>query len=441
MQRLLSLALVSLVTGIICNARASDKISLHAILELPFEDTVTVPPERVIEECTAFLKKRDSLSTEQVAAALRQRARAYGVSKKTEEAEKDIDDLCKILPRDCCAHCMRAGLLRGTNRLKESLEESKEAVRLEPASPLAWYEVAATLYEQDRFGASLAVLDKTLTLDPKFAPAHHLRGLIYSRSDPMKCIESMNRYLELNPFPHAFQPESPYFCKGMSLLRLNRPKEALPTLLMGHKLNPSNWETSRELAIAYGDLGQFHLAAFYAGECVRLDVSDPNGFSYSAKFLHRIGKTKESLQMLERLVAMKDAPASEIAGTYQELGKFTDALRFYDKALDADSNQYLSLLGKASILATCPDASIRNGQEAVKLAKRSLERKNTRDWQKWEPSMILAESYAELGEFDEAIHYAKKALEIAGPEFGRRREFQEKLELFVIGRPYRSGAK
>ena len=128
----------------------------------------------------------------------------------------------------------------------------------------------------------------------------------------------------------------------------------------------------------------------------------------------------------------------EIGKANGNLGRHNSAIEFFDKGLQMDPDHFQSLIEKAHLLATCPEEKLRNGAQALKLATRAYENKNTRDWQKWQPAMVLAEAHAESGNFKEAVRFAKEALGRAGPDFGRRDEFLEKLSLFQKNMPYRA---
>jgi hypothetical protein len=53
--------------------------------------------------------------------------------------------------------------------------------------------------------------------------------------------------------------------------------------------------------------------------------------------------------------------------------------------------------------------------------------------------MILAEAYAECGEFSTAVEWAKTALKLAGPSFAGRGDYERQLKLFQQKLPYRYG--
>lgn len=52
--------------------------------------------------------------------------------------------------------------------------------------------------------------------------------------------------------------------------------------------------------------------------------------------------------------------------------------------------------------------------------------------------MVLAESFAETKDYAMAVRYAKEAIESAGPDFGQRDQWIEKLRTFEQHRPWRA---
>jgi hypothetical protein len=66
-----------------------------------------------------------------------------------------------------------------------------------------------------------------------------------------------------------------------------------------------------------------------------------------------------------------------------------------------------TLSDRAWFQATCPDASFRSGQQAVKDAKAAC---SIMAWKDENMIDILAAAYAETGDFDSAVRYAQQAL-------------------------------
>ncbi len=90
----------------------------------------------------------------------------------------------------------------------------------------------------------------------------------------------------------------------------------------------------------------------------------------------------------------------------------------------------------AWILATNPNASIRNGAEAIELAERAAQLSDRR-----EPAVLgtLAAAYAEAGRFPEAVQTARKALQLAAEQNKRplAESIKAKIALYEAQTPYR----
>jgi tetratricopeptide (TPR) repeat protein len=89
----------------------------------------------------------------------------------------------------------------------------------------------------------------------------------------------------------------------------------------------------------------------------------------------------------------------------------------------------------AWLWATCPEANLRNGPEAVQYAIKACEMAS---WK--EPAFMntLAAAYAEVGRFDEAVKYQKRAAEARGPyPLEEVEQGLLRLKLYGKGSPYR----
>jgi hypothetical protein len=93
------------------------------------------------------------------------------------------------------------------------------------------------------------------------------------------------------------------------------------------------------------------------------------------------------------------------------------------------------LSDRAWFRATCPNASFRNGQQAVKDAKTAC---SIMIWKDEHMIDTLAVAYAEIGGFNSAVQYASQALAVKGISPDSTKRFQQHLALFEQRKPIRS---
>jgi tetratricopeptide (TPR) repeat protein len=127
---------------------------------------------------------------------------------------------------------------------------------------------------------------------------------------------------------------------------------------------------------------------------------------------------------------------AQIAAKRAMQGEFQDAIEHYTEALRLRPDSPDVLNNLAWLLATCPDARIRDGAQAVKHAERACELTH----HGVAPIVgTLAAAYAEAGRFDDAIATAQKACTLAS-ESGEQnllKRNQELLALYQKHQPYR----
>jgi tetratricopeptide (TPR) repeat protein len=94
-----------------------------------------------------------------------------------------------------------------------------------------------------------------------------------------------------------------------------------------------------------------------------------------------------------------------------------------------------ALSERAWFQATCPEASFRNGQQAVKDAKAAC---SIVAWKDEDMIDTLAVAYAETGDFDSAVRYAQQALAIKDISPRVVKKIQGHIALFQRHQPIRS---
>jgi Flp pilus assembly protein TadD len=127
--------------------------------------------------------------------------------------------------------------------------------------------------------------------------------------------------------------------------------------------------------------------------------------------------------------------AFDLARLLVQVGKADAAIQYYRIALDMKPDWHQAYNNLALILATHPDAQVRNGAEAVALAERACALTQSQV-----PVYLstLAAAYAEAGRFNDAVRTAEQASALAEAlgQTNLARRNAELLQLYRAGKPF-----
>jgi tetratricopeptide (TPR) repeat protein len=101
------------------------------------------------------------------------------------------------------------------------------------------------------------------------------------------------------------------------------------------------------------------------------------------------------------------------ADAYLNIGKHAEAIADFEAALKVEPEDTAILNNLAWVLATSPQADLRDGKRAVELATKACE---LTEYKLPHILSTLAASFAESGNFDTAIEWSQKAVDMDDPE-------------------------
>jgi tetratricopeptide (TPR) repeat protein len=147
------------------------------------------------------------------------------------------------------------------------------------------------------------------------------------------------------------------------------------------------------------------------------------------------GATAEWRRALELDPKSAEAHVSLGDALYAQ-GQTAEALAHWRAAIDLQPNDAVTLRRAAWVLATSPDAALRNGDEALALAVRAMELSGGKDARTLD---TLAAAYAEEAEFTDAALTARRALALAAQEKqpALADEIAQQLAGYEAERPFR----
>ena len=226
---------------------------------------------------------------------------------------------------------------------------------------------------------------------------------------------------------------------GLLLNKTGKAAEALAICERLEAIDPTSAVAHNNLGNALKRLGRFEEAIAHYKEALRLNPDFAEARSNSGAVLHALGRFEEAIAHYEEAQRLKPNLAmTQISwgAALRELGRFEQAAAHFEEALrfEPDNNSAWNHL--AWLLATCPDAQVRDGRRAVELAQRASWATGHTDASALD---TLAAAYAEAGNFDEAVRWQEKAAQLA-PDH-KVDMLRRRLELYESGEPFRTGAQ
>jgi TolB-like protein/Flp pilus assembly protein TadD len=148
-------------------------------------------------------------------------------------------------------HWLGNGPLAGLGRFDEAIAEGKRSVELDPLSGINLVDLANTYFYAHRFKEAEAVMKKALEIDPAFAYAHWIYGMILQASGDLEGARS--QYATARARENDQQAIA---MRGQLAALMGRREEATQALAALEELGKHQYVESYYRALLYISLGQ-----------------------------------------------------------------------------------------------------------------------------------------------------------------------------------------
>jgi tetratricopeptide (TPR) repeat protein len=225
---------------------------------------------------------------------------------------------------------------------------------------------------------------------------------------------------------------------GTALLKKGSVDEAIVHYQMALQIKPDS-------ALAHINLGNVLLQKGSVDEAIAhfqnaLQINPDNTEAHNGlgSALLQKGSVDEAITHFQKALQIKPNNAEahyNLGNILLKKGSVDEAIVHYQTALQLKPNNLAAQNSLAWVLAIAPQASLRNGRQAVELAQQANQLAGGEN-----PIILrtLAAAYAEAGRFPEAVATAQRALQLAETQSNTAlaSAIRSQLELYQAGTPF-----
>ncbi len=286
----------------------------------------------------------------------------------------------------------------------------EKAMELDPQNVRARSDFGLALEKVGRTGEAITQYKKALEIDPRNADAYSYLGSVEAREGRLDdAISNFEKALRLNPGHPLAQGR---LCGALALSE-RRHTEALSYCERAVQMNPGDGEAHANFAVALASAGRSDEAFAHLEKAAELLPGNVGVQGSLGAVLARKGRLDAAAAQFERALQLDPNYADghrNLAILRSMQGRSAEALAHWRALLQLQPDNVSALSQTARLLATDPNAALRNGAEAVTLAERAVKLAGGREAG---PFDALAAAYAESGRFPEAVQAERRAIEIA----------------------------
>jgi tetratricopeptide (TPR) repeat protein len=264
---------------------------------------------------------------------------------------------------------------------------------------------------------------------------------------------------------------------GIALFEKGQLDEAIVHYRATLQMQPNFWDADYNLGNALLGKGEVDEAIFYCDKAVAKQPNDPDAQVALANALLQRKRIDDAIVHYQKAVAIRPdyflaryglghalLEKGQLDGAIEhcraallirpehpdchtilaialdERGRSAEAIEHYERALGISPQSVSALNNLAWLLATCSDASLRDGARAIQLARQADQLSGGTN------ALVLrtlAAGYAEAGQFEKAIESGRTATRVAQMQGDHSLavQLEQEIALYELGLPYHEAPK
>jgi tetratricopeptide (TPR) repeat protein len=350
----------------------------------------------------------------------------------TEDAEQALQDLnraIELFPRNLAAWRARGVHHLAHGEYNKALDDLKELLTRDPDDSMAHQAIAQTLRQLKQFDEAKEHLDRALAADPNSSVAYQLKARIDEEQGNLAAaMENINEAIRVQPQDigallyraRLLTAQQQFDLAREDVQQVLRLRPGLPQAILLQSVIAAAQEH-------YGEaIG--HLQELLEQQPDSAEIKLQMATIYEAD-----RRPRKAIELYSDVVAAdaENWMAFRRRGdAYLSTAQQPKAIADYEAAMALHPDDPGILNNLAWVLSTSPHDELRNGRRANEIAKKACE---LTQYKAAHILSTLAASYAEQGNFEEAIKWSTKAVELDGDE----PQLAKELESYRAGKAWR----
>jgi tetratricopeptide (TPR) repeat protein len=371
-----------------------------------------------------------------------ERSQYWRRERNFDKALSDINEAIRLSPDDATLRSWRAKICSDKDDLDRAIAEFDEALRLDPEDAASFEGRAQAYRKKGDFDRAVADATEAVDLDPKQSRLYLLRGEARYRQEEFdKAIADDTEAIRLDP-KSAFA----FACRAQSWRGKHEREKEAGDYTEAIKLEPQSVLYRLCRANSWSAQGRHALAIADYDAVLRLEHN--NSELYVARGIEwrkdaEAGRSEPTQALADFQRAIELDPSNELAyferaQVWKHKLEFDKVIREFSELIERYPRSSLAHESLGRLFATCGLPWIRDGKRAVSFATRACELTGWKD-----PDCLdtLAAAYAEVRDFDSAVKWECRAIELLPKSsisgFDHRIAFEGRRFLYASKKPCR----
>jgi tetratricopeptide (TPR) repeat protein len=349
---------------------------------------------------------------------------------KLNEAIADFSEMIKQEPDRWDAFLDRGSAWLDLNELDRAIEDVTTVLEHHPGNVDARIIRGLALSRKSEFDQAIDDFTMAILLNPDAVPFYAFRAQAYASKRQLdKAIEDYTHLLELSP-----NNLDATINRGLAYYFSKQHAKAIQDFSAAIELAPEDIQVYVFRGSARNGEGDFRGAIEDFSRVIKVKPNMSEAYSYRGVSWLALKEWERSIEDLNKALELDPSNHQAMVnrgGYWFGKNDFEKAIRDWELAWDLNPKSPELADQIARFYVDCPNEKYRDSESAIEFATIACE---LTQWSSFEYLETLATAYAESKDFDSAVNWMRKSLELAPQEKKPQRE--ERLKSYQKGKRY-----